>query len=72
MNEYIVERIEAGIAVCELADGSFVKIPLEQLPENVCEGDCIIEQDGVYIIDEDETQRRREYAASLLKKLANK
>ncbi len=72
MNEYVVERIESGIAVCELADGSFVKIPLEQLPEGVCEGDCITEQDGVYIIDEDETRRRREYAASLLKKLKSK
>ena len=72
MNEYIIDRLEEGFAVCELDDGSFLKIPLEQLPEGVAEGDCLTEQDGIYMVDEEETRRRREYAASLLKKLSNK
>lgn len=69
MNELIVDRIVQDVAVCELGDGSLVHIPLEQLPPEVQEGDCLMDMDGVYIIDEEETARRREYAQSLLKRL---
>ena len=70
MNELIVDRIAQGTAVCELGNGSFVHIPLEQLPPEVQEGDCLVEMDGVYTIDGEETARRREYARSVLNRLA--
>lgn len=72
MNELIVDRISQGIAVCELGDGSFISIPLEKLPPEVEEGDCLTEMDGVYSIDTEETHRRREYLQSMLKRLEDK
>ncbi|MEG1869834.1 MAG: DUF3006 domain-containing protein [Oscillospiraceae bacterium] len=71
MNEYIVDHIEEDIAICEALDGSFVKIAVKNLPTEVREGDVLNELDGVYIINYEETQSRKEYADSLLKDLCD-
>ena len=58
-NILIVDRIEAGIAVCEGEGSTFVQVPLSSLPKNVREGDCLRPTPDGYIIDRDETTRRR-------------
>ena len=55
----IVDRIEAGFAVCECEGGAFTRIPLSTLPPGVREGDCLRPDGDGYIIDKEETARRR-------------
>lgn len=64
-----VDRIEGEYAVCEKGNGRFVKIPLIQLPDTVCEGDVLEYIDRRYVVNHKETQKRRSDNAALLKKL---
>lgn len=57
MNIYSVDRIEENIAVIEY-EGKFIEIGLEELPENIKEGDILIkEENGSFSVDENETKR---------------
>ena len=64
-----VDRIEDGLAVCEGPDRQMRALPLEMLPEGVREGDCLIEEDGRYLLDPEETQSRRAANLALLREL---
>ncbi len=55
----IIDRIEGEYAVCEQEDKTFVDIPKNRLPIDVKEGDCLIENDSVYLIDYERTQERK-------------
>jgi len=68
-NILIVDRIEAGIAVCEGEDRMTMRIPLSELPKNIREGDCLRPLPGGYVIDHDETARRRARNKELFDKL---
>lgn len=57
---YIVDRIEEGIAVCETARKECRKIPLKHLPENLREGDVLCEAEDGIVIDVEATNRRRQ------------
>ena len=72
MKYLVVDRIEAGFAVCEDSERNMREIPLEELPESLREGDCIFCGDGRYVIDSEETQRRREENIRLLQMLMKK
>ena len=65
----IVDRIEAGIAICEGEGGTFTSIPLSALPRGVREGDCLRPDGDGYIIDKEETARRRAALKSLFDRL---
>jgi len=70
MQTYLsVDRIENNLAVCELDDRTVQNIPLSHLPDNVQEGDILCLCNGEYIIDKQETMRRRNEALKLLKSL---
>lgn len=60
----IIDRIEEDFAVCELVLGkqspTRILIPLEKLPEEVKAGDVLARNGKEYIIDVDETKKRRE------------
>jgi len=68
----IIDRIENGIAACELESLEIRMISLEELPSGVSEGDCLWLEDGRYAIDPDETNRRRESNAALFRRLMGK
>ena len=55
----IVDRITEGIAVCETEAQTFVRVSLEELPENVREGSVLHLLDGVYTLDTAEESLRR-------------
>lgn len=65
----IVDRIEDGIAVVELEDGSHRDIPLGELPAGTREGSLLKKTEQGWELDPDEERRRRERAAELTKKL---
>lgn len=59
--QFIVDRIEEGIAVCEKEDLSHVQIPLSSLPKGTQEGSVIIQdENGNYILDRQTEAERRE------------
>jgi len=58
-NILIVDRIEAGFAVCEDENRMATRIPLARLPKNIREGDCLRQTQDGYVIDTGETARRR-------------
>jgi len=65
----IVDRIEEGVAVCEGEGGSFTHIPLSALPRGIREGDCLRPEGDGYVIDKEETARRRAALKSLFDRL---
>ena len=68
-----VDRIENGIAVLENDHRIRKKVPLDQLPVDVTEGDVLVVQDGNYVVvDQQETNRRREQAFQLQQRLFRK
>lgn len=64
-----IDRFEGDYAICEQDDGSFCEILRSQLPADAGEGDCIKQTDAGYVLDQEETRRRREYNRALLKSL---
>lgn len=69
MEFWVVDHLEEDYAVCESEDRKMTDIPLEKLPHGVKEGDVIRLVDGIYRIDLEETQRRREENRKLLESL---
>ena len=57
--QYIVDRIEGKLAVCEREDGRFEDIPLGQLPKGVREGSVLVLRDGAWALDLQAEQERR-------------
>ena len=72
MMKYSVERIEENIALCEDDLGKTIKLSLDELPENIREGEIIVRTENGYTIDSDETSARRKKMAEMQKKLFNK
>ena len=72
MMKYSVERIEENVALCEDDLGKTVKLRLDELPENIREGDINVRTENGYTIDSDETSVRRKKMAEMQKKLFNK
>ena len=58
--QYIIDRIEGNLAVCERADGRFEDISLEQLPKGAREGSVLLFQDGAWALDLKAERERRQ------------
>ena len=69
---YIVDRIEEALAVCEKEDKRMEKIPLNRLPKGIKDGDILCEKDGQFSIDQEKTAQRREAAREKLDRLFGK
>ena len=58
----IIDRFEDNnLAVLELDDqpGNMLTVSVDELPSNACQGDVLYYQDGLWVIDEEETARRQ-------------
>lgn len=67
----IVDRFENNIAVLEI-DGEITEIERSLLPENVREGDILTENNGVWSVDVEATEKRRTEMRELMKRLMKK
>jgi len=67
----IVDRIENGLAVCEV-NGALVDIPLANISGAVREGDILNENDSFYTIAKEETEERRVAITSRFERLKSK
>ena len=67
---YIIDRIEAGIAVLECqSTGAILEIPKSALPKKVREGQVLLKSGEEYIIDLEATEQRRLNIKKRLEKL---
>ena len=61
--KYSIDRIEEKIAICEDDNGNILKLTLDELPQNIHEGDIIERTENGFVIDTGETQIRRKKMA---------
>lgn len=69
---YSVDRIEGAYAVLVGETEPDLTVLLSELPEGVKEGAVLRLQDGVYVLDAEEQQRRRSRILALQEKLRGK
>lgn len=60
MNVYIIDRFEGEMAVLEGDGGVMRDLPVEALPAGAKPGDVLTEENGVFQIDRNATQKRAE------------
>lgn len=68
---YIIDRFEGDTAVLEDENKEFLNVPKSILPENSNESDCLVFEDGKYIIDEVTTKELKEEISDLMDELFN-
>ena len=67
--KYIIDRLSEDIAVCEDENGARREFDASRMPPGAREGDCMKLCDGaMFVADAAETQRRREYMKTLLRR----
>lgn len=67
--KYIIDRFEGKFAVCESSDLKFVNILKKDLPENIKEGYVFLFDGKKYILDIEETKKRKKEIEDLTKDL---
>ncbi|HHV71224.1 MAG TPA: DUF3006 domain-containing protein [Clostridia bacterium] len=67
--KYILDRFEGDYAVCEDENGRTTNLKRNELPSNVQEGDVLIFEDGIFIIDKEETEIRKKEIEKLFNDL---
>lgn len=57
----IIDRIENQIVVCEDENGQTIELPIDIFVKPIQDGDVVIKnQEGLYEINEEETEKRKE------------
>lgn len=65
-----IDRIVGGIAVCEREDLSTFEVPVAKLPNEAKEGSVLLaDENGNYVIDNEEENRRKQRILDLQSKL---
>lgn len=65
----MIDRIEGETAVCEAENGERIRLSLKVLPFGAAEGDALLQREGAWTIDREETEKRRLRMQEKLKKL---
>ena len=71
MGKYIVDRFEEDFIVLEKETGGSIDIKRELLPDAKI-GDVLTEENGVFLIDEEETLERKKRISEKMNKLFEK
>jgi hypothetical protein len=58
--KYTIDRISEMVIICEDENGDMVKVKASALPEGIREGDILTEADGMWTLELEETERRRQ------------
>lgn len=70
--EYIIDRFEGDMAVCETSSGSSVNLPKKLISSDAKEGDVLIKCGEIFIIDKDKTRQRRNKILQLQRRISKK
>ena len=65
----IIDRFEGKYVICEDEDCNMINILKEELPSNVKVGDVIIKVNNDFVVDYDETHKRKKYIEELFDSL---
>jgi len=65
----IIDRIEGKYAIVELEDRTTMDIDISLLPKDAKAGDVIYQEKGIYIIDREETIKRKKILNDLMNEL---
>ncbi|MCL2036884.1 MAG: DUF3006 domain-containing protein [Oscillospiraceae bacterium] len=65
----IIERFEGDFAVLEVATGGHIEVKRELLPVASKEGDVVELQNGIYVVNAEETESRRQNVIARLRKM---
>ena len=61
MRQLVIDRYEGKYAICEDGEEKYFAIELQELPEGAKEGSVLnITDEGELVLDEQETERRRQ------------
>jgi hypothetical protein len=63
----IVDRIEEGYVICETEEEKFIQINKNEINFKVEEGQVLNKEENKIYLDEEETQKRKNYIKELLK-----
>lgn len=69
---YKLDGIEDGIAAMESPEGMMLYFGAEHLPEKAASGDCFTLENGAFVLQREETEKRRTAISDLLEGLVNK
>lgn len=67
--KYVIDRFEGNFAVCEDEHGKMQNIDRKKLPSTAVEGDVLVPRLSRFVIDENETNKRKKDILSLIKEL---
>ena len=68
MEKFIIDRFECEYAVLEKEEGTTIDVLKSKIPD-AKEGDVVVLENGVYRVDKDETQKRKQLIEEKVKKL---
>lgn len=69
MEYFSIDRIADSFAVCVKDDMSVVELPLSVLPKEIKEGSVILFNNGEYVFEKSEEEKRRSRIAELQKRI---
>lgn len=72
MELYKLDCIEDGIAAMEDPDGMMLYFSSNRLPKGAKSGDCFAFENGIFVLQKEETEKRRAEISGLLEELLNK
>lgn len=68
----IIDRIENKIVICEDENGQTLELPIDMFVMPIQDGDVVIKNEqGLYKVDNEETQRRKENIENRFNSLFN-
>ena len=67
--KYTIDRFEGEFAVLEDENRNMIDVPKALLPEEAKEGDVLILSNDLYLVDQEETMRRRQDVQKRLERL---
>ena len=67
MKKVIVDRIEGNIAVCEDDNLNIIEVHVNSILGDVKEGDVLTADNDRYIVNKEETEKRRKHIEELMK-----
>lgn len=71
--KYSIDRIENNIAIIEnITTGEKKEIEISKLPDNIKEGNILIEEENNYYLDYEEEEKRRKNIKSRFENLKKK
>lgn len=67
--KFVIDRFEGNLAVCEDEHGKMVNINRNRLPNTAVEGDVLVPRLTGFVIEENETSKRKNSIQDLMKEL---